>query len=181
MRTLKKSILALAAGVLVLSLATPLPAQTVPDPTAMARRMARHFSEKPPVQFQSLQTAEHEPRLVVTNLHQYALTAFVAQTDPTAANSITNTAVYDVLTRVGLLAPIPRGLSFVTGVLHVVGQSVQTPYSQRRRSGKMAAPTGRMTCSPESPARARLLRTAMTVPSPCFRPAWTRIGAEPNS
>jgi hypothetical protein len=127
MRTLKKSILALAAGVLVLSLATPLPAQTVPDPTAMARRMARHFSEKPPVQFQILQTAEHEPRLVVTNLHQYALTAFVAQTDPTAANSITNTAVYDALTRVGLLAPIPRGLSFVTGVLHVVGQSVPDP------------------------------------------------------
>lgn len=124
MRALEKSILAIAAGASLLSLATPLPAQTVQDPTALARRMARHFSERPPVQFQILQTAEHEPRVVVTNLHQYALTAFIARTDPAAANSITNAMVFDALARVGLLAPIPRGLSFVTGVPHVVGESV---------------------------------------------------------
>jgi hypothetical protein len=127
MRTLKKSMHAIAGGVLLLSLATPLPSQTVPDPTALARRMARHFPEKPPVQFQILQTAEHEPRIVVTNLHQYALTAFVARTDPTAAHSITNTMVFDALARVGLLAPIPRGLSFVTSVPHVVGESAPDP------------------------------------------------------
>ncbi|HKN76852.1 MAG TPA: hypothetical protein VJW94_16875 [Candidatus Acidoferrum sp.] len=127
MRALAKSILAITAGVLLLSLATPSQAQTSQDPMVMARRMARHFPEKPPVQFQILQTAEHEPRVVVTNLHQYALTAFIARTDPTAANSITNTMVFDALARMGLLAPIPRGLSFVTGVPHVVGEPFPDP------------------------------------------------------
>jgi hypothetical protein len=127
MRALREIILAIAAGAFLLSIAAPLPAQTVPDPMVMARRMARHYPEKPPVQFQILQTAEHERRIVVTNLHQYALTAFVARIDPSEANSITNTMVFDALARVGLLAPIPRGLSFVTGVPHVVGESVPDP------------------------------------------------------
>lgn len=127
MRALAKSIPAIATGVLLFSLATPCPAQTSPDPMAMARRMARHFEERPPVQFQILQTAEHEPRIVVTNLHQYALTAFIARTDRTAANSITNTMVFDALARMGLLAPIPRGLSFVTAVPHVVGEPFPDP------------------------------------------------------
>lgn len=35
--------------------------------------------------------------------------------------------MYDALTRVGLPAPIPRGLSFVTGVPHLVGESVPDP------------------------------------------------------
>jgi hypothetical protein len=127
MRTFTRFILKIAAGVFLLSSASLSQAQTSQDPMVMARRMARHFPEKPPVQFQILQTAEHEPRIVVTNLHQYALTAFIARTDPTAGDSITNTMVFDALARVGLLAPIPRGLSFVTGVPHVVGESVPDP------------------------------------------------------
>jgi hypothetical protein len=127
MRALVKIILATVAGVMLLSLARSSQAQTSQDPMVMARRMARHFPEKPPVQFQILQTAEHEPRIVVTNLHQYALTAFIARTDPAAGDSITNTMVFDALARVGLLAPVPRGLSFVTGVPHVVGESFPDP------------------------------------------------------
>lgn len=127
MRTFTRFILSIAAGVFLLSSALPSPAQTSQDPMAMARRMARHFPEKPPIQFQILQTAEHEPRIVVTNLHQYALTAFIARTAPTAGDSITNTMVFDALARVGLLAPIPRGLSFVTGVPRVVGEAVPDP------------------------------------------------------
>jgi hypothetical protein len=45
--------------------------------------------------------------MVITNLHPYPLTALIVQTDPTAPNSITNTLVFDALTHVGLLAPVP--------------------------------------------------------------------------
>jgi hypothetical protein len=127
MRALVKIILAAAAGVLLFSLASPTSAQTMQDPMETARRMARHFPEKPPVQFQILQTSEHEPRMVITNLHQYPLTAFIVRTDPRAPNTIANTLVYDALARVGLTAPIPRALSFVTGVPHGVGESAPDP------------------------------------------------------
>jgi hypothetical protein len=127
MRALVKIILSIAAGVLLFSLASLSRAQTTHESAELAHRMARHFPEKPPVQFQILQTAEHEPRMVITNLHQYALTAFIVRTDPTAADGITNTLVYDALSRTALLAPIPRGLNFVMGVPHVVGESVPDP------------------------------------------------------
>jgi hypothetical protein len=127
MRTFTRFILSIAAGVFLLSSASPSQAQTTQDPMVMAHRMARHFPEKPPVQFEIVQTQVHEPRMVITNLHQYPLTAFIVRTDPTAANSITNTLLFDALARTGLIAPIPRGLSFVTGVPHVVGQSVPDP------------------------------------------------------
>jgi hypothetical protein len=71
----------------------------------LVRRLARHFSEKPPVQFEILQTADHQPQMVVTNLHPYPLTAFMVRTDPAAPNSITNTLVFDALTHVGFLPP----------------------------------------------------------------------------
>lgn len=89
--------------------------------------MARHFPERPPVQLEILHTADQQPRMVITNLHQYPLTAFIVRTDPTEANSITNTLVFDALTHMGLLAPIPRGLSFVAGVPHIVGESAPDP------------------------------------------------------
>jgi hypothetical protein len=127
MRTSKKFVLSIAAGGCLVLTASPSPAQTTRDPTDRARPLARHFPERPPVQLQVLQTAEHEPRMIITNLHQSPLTAFIVRTDPTSASSITNTLVFDALTRMGLLAPIPRGLSFVTGVPHIVGQSAPDP------------------------------------------------------
>jgi hypothetical protein len=127
MPTYAKVILSVAAGVSLLSSVSPISAQATQDPTELPRRIVRHFPEKPPVQFEILQTLDHQPRMVITNLHQYPLTAFIVRTDPTAPNSITNTLMFDALTHTGLLAPIPRGLSLVIGVPHAVGLSVPDP------------------------------------------------------
>jgi hypothetical protein len=127
MRTSKKFVLSMAAGACLGLTASPSPAQTTRAPADRARPLARHFPERPPVQLQILETAEHEPRMIITNLHQSPLTAFLVRTDPTPANSITNTLVFDALTRTGLLAPIPRGLSFVTGLPHIGGRSAPDP------------------------------------------------------
>ena len=127
MRAYTKFVFSFAASVSLLFPASPMSAQTTRDSTELARRVARHFSEKPPVQFEILQTADHQPRMVITNLHPYPLTAFMVRTDPTAPDSITNTLVFDALTHVGLLAPVPRGLSLVMGVPHPVGVSVPDP------------------------------------------------------
>jgi hypothetical protein len=127
MRTSAKFVLSFAAGVSLLFPVSPISAQTTQDSTELARRLARHFSEEPPVQFEILHTADHQPQMVITNLHPYPLTAFVVRTDPTAPNSITNTLMFDALTHVGLLAPVPRGLSLVLGVPHPVGLSVPDP------------------------------------------------------
>jgi hypothetical protein len=127
MPTYAKVILSVAAGVSLLSSVSPISAQATQDPTELARRIVRHFPEKPPVQFEILQTPDHQPRMVITNLHQYPLTAFIVRTDPTAPNSITNTLMFDALTHTGLLAPISRGLSLVIGVPHAVGLSVPDP------------------------------------------------------
>jgi hypothetical protein len=122
-----KFVLSLGAGMSVLFIASPILARTAQDSTELGRGLARHFPEKPPVQFETLETAAHQPRMVITNLHAHALTAFVVRTDPTAPDSITNTLVFDALTHTGLLAPIPRGLSLVMGVPHPVGQSAPDP------------------------------------------------------
>jgi hypothetical protein len=127
MRTVLRLLLSVAAGIFLLSPTSASQAQTAQDQTERAHTMARHFSERPPVQFEILHTADQQPRMVITNLHQYPLTAFIVRTDPTAANSITNTLVFDALTHMGLLAPIPRSLSFVTGVPHKVGESAPDP------------------------------------------------------
>jgi hypothetical protein len=127
MRTSAKFIFSITAGVSLLSSTLPFRAQTTQDSTDAQHRAARHFPERPPVQFEILHTADQQPRMVITNHHQYPLTAFIVRTDPTAANSITNTLVFDALLRMGLLAPIPTGLSFVAGVPHPEGQSVPDP------------------------------------------------------
>ena len=45
----------------------------------------------------------------------------MVRTEPQPADDAINTLVYDALTRVGLLAPIPRG---ILGALHQVGGAV---------------------------------------------------------
>jgi hypothetical protein len=125
MRTYTKFVLFIVPGASLLLTASP--ARTTQDSTELGRRLARHFPEKPPVQFEILQTADFQPRMVVTNLHQYSLTAFIVRTDPTAPDSVTNTLVFDALTHRGVLAPIPRGLSLVVGLPHPVGLSVPDP------------------------------------------------------
>jgi hypothetical protein len=127
MRTCAKFVFFITAGVSLLLTVSPISAQTTQDSTEMGRRLARHFPEKPPMQFEILQTADHQPRMVITNLHQYPLTAFIVRTDPTTPDSVTNTLVFDALTHMGLLAPIPRGLSLVMGIPHPVGLSAPDP------------------------------------------------------
>jgi hypothetical protein len=120
-----KITLSIAAGVSLLSTASPLLAQPPQDPTYLPHLQAWHFAKKPPLDIEFLQTADHQPRMIITNLHQYPLTAFIVRTDPTAPNK--NTLVYDSSARVGLTAPVPRGLSFVIGVPHQVGQPALDP------------------------------------------------------
>jgi len=66
----------------------------------------------------------HGPRIIIRNLHQYPLTAFVVRTEPKSVDDVINTLVYDALTRVRLLAPIPRGMSSILGAPHQVGGPV---------------------------------------------------------
>jgi len=57
MRAYTKFVLSFAAGVSLLFPVSPISAQTTRDSTELARCVVRHFSEKPPVQFEILQTA----------------------------------------------------------------------------------------------------------------------------
>lgn len=106
---------------LLLCFAVPILGQSLQPSMDQERRLARHFPERPPVQFEVEQNSEHGPRIIITNLHQYPLTAFVVQTQPQSANDAPQTLIIDALTRVGGLAPIPRGLSYTMSVPHVVG------------------------------------------------------------
>lgn len=116
MATLRDFLLFVAAGVPLLCFASPIQAQTNQSPAELERRFARHYKERPPVQFEVEENADHGPRIIITNLQQYPLTAYVVQTVPKSTDEATQTVVCDALTRVMLLAPIPRGLSHVLTV-----------------------------------------------------------------
>jgi len=125
MRTLRSPVLSALAGAFLLYSPIPLPAQTSREPTDMERRFARHFPERPPVLFEFAEDADHRPLIVITNFHQFALTAYVVQTQPKSADDTAQTLIYDALTRMGgLVAPIPRGLSHKIGTSHNVGAPV---------------------------------------------------------
>ena len=62
MRTFAKFVSSFAAGVLLLFPVSPIPAQTTQESTELVRRLARHFSEKPPAQFEILQT-DRQPQM----------------------------------------------------------------------------------------------------------------------
>jgi hypothetical protein len=118
MRTLRYLVL---SAVCLLYCPKPIPAQTAHEPTDLDHRFARHFPEKPPLQFEMEENAERAPRIIISNSYQFPLTAYVVQTEPRSANDTAQTLTCDALTRIGLLAPIPRGLSHLMGVPHVVG------------------------------------------------------------
>src|SRR6266581_6351979 len=90
----------------------------------LERRFAQHYAEKPLVGFEVEEHGEYGPRIIITNLHQYPLTAFVVRMEPKPVDDVINALVYDTLTRVGLLAPIPRGISSIPGAPHQVGGPV---------------------------------------------------------
>lgn len=105
-------------AVLLATLALPISAgsaqeQNRPTPLELTHRMTRHFDDRPPVQFEVDLGAERGPRLMVTNLHQYALTAVVIQKEFAQGKGVSQTILLDALTRSALLAAVPRGLSFI--------------------------------------------------------------------
>ena len=83
---------------------------------------ARHFAERPPVIFEVERLAERGPRVIVTNLYQEPLTAFVVQVDEVPGKLRAQTLICDAVTRVCGFPPIPRGLSFLMGVPRVLGE-----------------------------------------------------------
>jgi len=122
MRTLQRLVLSAIAAAFLLFFAAPIPAQILREPTDMDRRFARHFPERPPLLFESVEDAEHRPLIIITNSHQFSLTAYVVQTEPKSADDRPQTLIHDALTHMGgLFAPIPKGLSHKTGIPHIVG------------------------------------------------------------
>jgi len=93
------------------------PAET--QEAARPRGVPRRFSERPPVQFEFEPAAERGPRIIVTNLHQEPLTAFVVQTEPKSEQELPQTLAWDAFDRGW--SPIPRGLSVVESVPHIAG------------------------------------------------------------
>jgi hypothetical protein len=118
MRALRTTLFLATAGASLLICAAPVVAQTEHEPTNFDRRFARHFPE-PPVSFELVESADHRPRIIITNLYQYPLTAYMLQTEPRSAADSPPTMIHDALTRMDLLAPIPRGLSHQIGVPQV--------------------------------------------------------------
>jgi hypothetical protein len=119
MRTLRRFVLSATAGASLILWSTPLSAQTEHESTNLERRFARHFSEQPPVSFELVESADHRPFIVITNLLQYPLTAYVVQTEPKSAADRPQTLIHDALMRMDLIAPVPRGLSHKIGVPQV--------------------------------------------------------------
>ena len=117
MRTLRNLVLSAAAGTFLIYCPISVRAQTPHE-----RRFARHFPERPPALFEFAEGADHRPLIIITNLHQFALTAYVVQTEPKSANDRSQTLFHDALTRMGgLFAPIPKGLCHKIGIPHIVG------------------------------------------------------------
>jgi hypothetical protein len=121
MRTLGSFLFSAAAAAFLLYCPTPMQAQTAHDPVDRERRFARHFSDNPPLHFEVEEHGEHGPRVIITSLYQYLLTAYVVQSEPKSAGDPPQTLIGDALSRLALPASIPRGLSYATGLPHVEG------------------------------------------------------------
>lgn len=82
-----------------------------------------HFPDRPPLTFEILPTGKAEtdpaagaPRVVLTNLHQSPLTAIVLDLGSFKPGNPPVRNVADALQNRVLIAPIPRGLSYVGAV-----------------------------------------------------------------
>src|SRR6266478_279732 len=101
MRTLRNLVLSAAAGAFLIYCPISVRAQPPHEPTELEHRFARHFPERPPTSFEFAEGADHRPLIIITNLHQFALTAYVVQTEPKSANDSSQTLFHDGLTRMG--------------------------------------------------------------------------------
>ena len=101
MRTLRNLVLSAAAGAFLIYCPISVRAQPPHEPTELEHRFARHFPERPPASFEFAEGADHRPLIIITNLHQFALIAYVVQTEPKSANDRSQTLFHDGLTRMG--------------------------------------------------------------------------------
>ena len=108
MRTLRNLELSAAAGTFLVYSPISVRAQPAYEPTELERRFARHFPERPPALFEFAKGADHRPLIIINNLHQFALTAYVVQTEPKSASDRSQTLFHDALARMGGLPLFPR-------------------------------------------------------------------------
>ncbi len=105
--------------------AGPILAQAEPSPADLARKFARHFDDRPPVRFELETSGDHPGRILITNTHQYPLTALAIEfSSEPGSKFLTQTLPYDALTRSQLLAPVPTGLTFVAFAGHMEGKPI---------------------------------------------------------
>ena len=87
--------------------------------------LARHFDENPPVHFELAPSDKVPGRALVTNTYQAALTAFALQVDAEAGSQRPpQIEVFDSASRVGMISSIPRGLTLIIGIPHIVGKPI---------------------------------------------------------
>lgn len=96
-----------------------LPSAATSQDAARRRSLPRHFTERPPIHLEFEPEAKPGPRVIVTNLHQEPLTAFLVQTEPTTDGLPAQVLPWDAYE--GGFSPIPRGLSLIQGVPRVMG------------------------------------------------------------
>jgi hypothetical protein len=110
------------AAIVLAATSVSLNAQDQSSSTELAKKFARHFEDRPPLMFEVETEGAHAGRILVTNLSQYPLTAIAIEIAKDPESELPSQInICDSLTRSQLLAPIPRGLSFVTFAGHVVG------------------------------------------------------------
>lgn len=91
--------------------------------------LARQFSNRPPLQFETDLDRKEGPRFILTNVYSSPLTAYVVQFPKSEEKSVhvSGPMIQDALTREGMISPVPRGLSLIGGVGHIVGGPIPQP------------------------------------------------------
>jgi hypothetical protein len=91
--------------------------------------LARQFSNRPPLDFETELDRKAGPRFILTNVYSSPLTAYVVQFPKSEEKSahVSGLMIQDALTREGMLSPVPRGLSLIGGVGHIVGGPIPQP------------------------------------------------------
>ena len=82
-----------------------------------------HFEQRPPFSVEEI----GQGRTLLTNSYQEPLTAIVVDSGPLPKTDSRMLQALDALISTGLIAPIPRGLSFVTGLPRVIAPGAEEP------------------------------------------------------
>lgn len=97
----------------------------LPPPLRAARMPPRHFDERPPLQLEEAPTDKSPGRALVTNLYQETLTAFALEVErEPGSQEMSRIEVFDAIAVIGMKSGVPRGLTLIIGVPHVVGKPI---------------------------------------------------------